>query len=77
MSTIHQIYIKSIIKLFPSIPKRLLCVALAGLCQWAPNLVTGSSPSLLWINWTAFMKEVRGGALRSTQLKEDVLFFYN
>lgn len=75
MSINSQIYGKSIFKLFPCLSKRPLCVALAGLCQWAPNLVTGSSPSLLWINWTAFMKEVRGGTLHPTQLKKGVLFF--
>lgn len=28
------------------------------LCQWAPRLDTDSSQSLLWINWTASMREV-------------------
>lgn len=45
----------------------MLYVAFVGLCRWAPSLATGSSPSLLWTSWTAFMKAVRGATPCITQ----------
>lgn len=52
----------------------MLYVAFVGLCRWAPSLATGSSPSLLWTSWTAFMKGVRGATPRVTQLLSQDVF---
>lgn len=55
----------------------MLYVAFVGLCRWAPSLATGSSPSLLWTSWTAFMKAVRGATPCVTQLLSQDVFNTN